>query len=413
MRTKLQAIVIIAIQHFRNIALTRAFAVSTVLGPLFIVAVSVLPGLIASDPFTIDGDTLVALVAPADPGLPARMQDQLDEQGGYVRLSVVDSAEAGRRLLIDEEVDGVLAVSADLASLTYLSTTETQYHIHQALRSAAGALWYRAKLERYGISEEVAADLRAQPSMRVSSVDAAGSESSDGGNPDDRIFLVVTLCMLLYMTILFYGQIIGRSVVLEKTSKTVELMMSSVNADELMLGKILGIGSAGIFQYLLWITAVLVLGTAADRLLGIGLPSGIGLGSFAVLLLFFILGFLLYSAFYSAIGAASRDEQQVGQLGMPLILFLIVPLMMFVPIAMNPHSSLAVGLSLFPMTAPLVMVMRSISAAIPWYQMALSAGILLGSIALVGAASARIFRTGILMTGKKASLKEILRWITR
>jgi len=188
-------------------------------------------------------------------------------------------------------------------------------------------------------------------------------------------------------------------------------MMSSVTADELMLGKILGIGAAGIFQYLLWITAVLVLGFASNALFGFGLPAGIGLGAFMILLLFFVLGFLLYSAFYSAIGAASRDEQQVGQLGMPLILFLILPLMMFVSIATSPNSTLAVGLSMFPMTSPLVMVMRSTAASIPLIQIAISAVILVVSIILVGMLSARIFRTGILMTGKKASMREILRWI--
>jgi ABC-2 type transport system permease protein len=411
MKHKIYNMMIIAIQHFRNTALTKAFWISTVIGPLFIVAISVLPSLIASDPFTLDDDNLILLVRPDDSALPSQLQDALDDRGGYIRLEIIDSREAGRERVLGEEADGLLVVSDDLSSLEYLSTTDTQYHIHQTLRSAVGSLAYEAKLQRYGISPEVAQDLITQPMVRVSSIAQGGQETAAGENPDDRIFMVITLCMLLYMTILFYGQIIGRSVVLEKTSKTVELMMSSVNADELMLGKILGIGAAGIFQYLLWISAVLILGGAAERFLGISLPAGLGLGSFAILLLFFVLGFLLYAAFYSAIGAASRDEQQVGQLGMPLILFLIVPLMLFAPIAMNPHSSLAVGLSLFPMTAPLVMVMRSISASIPWYQIVLSAGFLVISVLLVGWLSARIFRTGILMTGKKASIGEILRWI--
>ncbi len=411
MKTTLNKIRIIAAQHFRSTAFTKAFWLSTVLGPLFIVAVSVLPSVIASDPFSLDDNTVLAMVSPPGSELPNRIQDQLNLQGGYIDLIPVGSQETGRGLLAEDEVDGVIRVNADLDAISYLGTTDTQYHIHQAVRSAVGSLAYEEKLERYGISREIAADLTAQPALSVSTMGQGGEETASDASPDDTIFLVITLSMLLYMTILFYGQIIGRSVVLEKTSKTVELMMSSVNADELMLGKILGIGAAGIFQYLLWISAVLLLGGAVNQLFGIGLPAGVGLGSLGILLLFFLLGFLLYASFYSAIGAASRDEQQVGQLGMPLIIFLIVPLMMFVPIAMNPQSNLAVGLSLFPMTSPLVMVMRSTSAAIPWYQILLSAGILMASIVLVGLMAARIFRTGILMTGKKASLGEIFRWI--
>jgi hypothetical protein len=109
MKHKIYNMMIIAIQHFCNTALTKAFWISTVIGPLFIVAISVLPSLIASDPFTLDDDNLILLVRPDDSALPSQLQDALDDRGGYIRLEIIDSREAGRERVLGEEADGLLA----------------------------------------------------------------------------------------------------------------------------------------------------------------------------------------------------------------------------------------------------------------------------------------------------------------
>lgn len=408
----LHKIFIVARQHFRNTALTRGFLVATIIGPVFIVAVSVLPTVFAQSPFGMDQQTRVAIVTSGIPaGLPDQISAQLTDQGGHIDLLPVSDEEAGRQLLIDEKVNAYIEISSDLETIRYFSNSETEYQIRSAIRSALGAVNYQRKLQQYNISPKIAADLTRSPDLQLNLIGKDGQQVTGAANPDSKFLLIITLSMMLYMTIMFYGQIIGRSVVLEKTSKTIELMMSSVTSTQLMLGKIFGIGMAGVFQYLIWITATLGLGSLAYRFLGISLPAGLSLETFSLILLFFVLGFLLYSAFFSAIGASSRDEQQVGQMGLPIVLFLVLPIMMFVPITMNPGSNLALGMSYFPMTSPMVMVMRSISSTIPPLQMVISALILLISILLVGLLAAKIFRTGILMTGKKVSLKEVLRWL--
>lgn len=402
---------VIALQHLRTTALTKAFAVTTILGPFLILAISILPGLLANDPFTYDDDTRVAIVRPDDESLFRNIENALEEGGGRIILEPVSGEDEGRKLLDEDQVTALVALSEDLETIRYFSKSDTAYHIQQAVRGAVNSIAYQRKLEKYNIEPRVAEDLNSNPEFRFIRVGAAGDEDQGDEGFENTIFVVVTLTMLLYMTILFYGQVIARSVVLEKTSKTIDLMMSSVSSGQLMMGKILGIGTAGVIQYGIWIGALLLFSSVSRELWDIGLPASLQPGNLLMLMVFFVLGFLLYAAFYSAIGAASKDEQQVGQLGMPLILFLIVPMMMIAPITISPGSSMAVGLSLFPLTSPLVMVMRSVAASVPPFQVVLSAGILIASIFAVGYIAARIFRTGILMTGKKVRLSEVLRWI--
>ena len=180
----------------------------------------------------------------------------------------------------------------------------------------------------------------------------------------------------------------------------------------MMFGKLLGIGLAGIIQYTFWITLALALSRLILPGLGVETTiSGVTPVNMAFLGLFFVLAYFLYSACYAAIGSGAEDEQHMGQLGMPLLLFLILPMVMVSNIVMNPGSPFTVGLSFFPMTAPLVMLMRIIISMPPWWEILLSVALISVTTLLVVAAAARIFRVGILMTGKRFSLREMLRWV--
>jgi ABC-2 type transport system permease protein len=203
---------------------------------------------------------------------------------------------------------------------------------------------------------------------------------------------------------------IGRSVVQEKTNKTVEIMLSSVRPAELMYGKIFGIGIAGLLQYAVWfLLAALVLTFLSS--LGINTPELISARLFGTLLLYFLPAFLLYAAAFAAMGAASEDEQHLGQLSTPLILFLVLPLVLIGALVMNPGSVIAQILSYFPFTAPIVMFIRVMVETPPFWQQLLSYLIVLITIALTAGFGGKIFRIGILLTGKRPSIGEVLRWM--
>ncbi len=137
---------------------------------------------------------------------------------------------------------------------------------------------------------------------------------------------------------------------------------------------------------------------------------GLGITTLAFLVLFFILAFFLYCSLYAALGAASQDEQHLTQLAWPLIVFLAVPVVMISAVIVSPNAPLIVGMSLFPLTAPVVMFLRIVVGAATAGEVLASIGILLATIAGVVALSAKIFRVGLLMTGKRFGLGEVLRW---
>jgi ABC-2 type transport system permease protein len=214
------------------------------------------------------------------------------------------------------------------------------------------------------------------------------------------------------MTVLLYGQLIGRSVVTEKTSKTVEIMLSSVTSKDLLFGKILGLGLAGLLQYGVWLSMALVLTKLVGPLFGLKVPPSVTAANLAWLVIFFVLAFFLYASAYAALGAASEDEQHLGQLAWPLLMFLMVPLVMIGSFVTNPDSGISVVLSLFPLTSPIVMLIRILVSPPPGWQILLCVVILLASVVAMATLAAKVFRVGILMTGKRAKLGEVLRWLT-
>ncbi len=261
---------------------------------------------------------------------------------------------------------------------------------------------------REGLDPQLIRSLSEKPRLRVLKTTA---EDGEEGRDFMTIMLTcIAFMMLLYMTVLLYGQMIGRSVIREKSSKTVEIILSSVRPRDMMFGKLIGIGAAGLLQYGFWISLALGLSALILPALGIDSTPGITATNMGFLVLFFVLASFLYAACYAAIGSAAEDEQHMGQLGMPLLLFLIVPMIMISFIITNPGSPAVVAFSLFPLTSPLVMLMRILVSTPPALEIALSVIIIASSILLTVIAASRIFRTGILMTGKRHSLGEILRW---
>ncbi|MGA2976576.1 MAG: ABC transporter permease, partial [Spirochaetia bacterium] len=223
------------------------------------------------------------------------------------------------------------------------------------------------------------------------------------------LFTGLMMTMLLYMTVLLYGQVIGRSVLTEKTSKTVEIMLSSVRPLDLLFGKVLGKALASLLQYGIWVGMSAVVLTFLSPVLKVSLNFGLNMTSLAYLVLFFLLAFFLYCSLYAALGAASVDEQHLGQLAWPVILFLVLPVVMISPIITTPQAPFIVGLSIFPLTAPIVMFLRIIVGAAQTWEILLSVGLQLVTIALVIWFSAKIFRVGILMTGKRFTFAEVIR----
>ncbi len=395
--------------EFKLTAANRAFIVLTILGPFLIIGMTVLPSLLSRSGGFGAQEVKIAVVN-ADPAFLQGIKPALEGAG----IRVVDVQ--GDPAPLEEDVlagklDGYVILPADLAGATgleYISKQAGDFRVMGTLQSVIGQTVVTMRLAKTGLSPAEIRDVVRQPEVRNRLLTTSGEKK------DSDFFTVlmtaIALVMLLYMTVLLYGQAIGRSVLTEKISKTVEIMLSSVRPMELLWGKILGKVLAAILQYAVWLGMSALFLYVIGPKIGLDLKLGITPVVMAYMALFFLLDFFLYSGIYAALGSASEDEQHLGQLSWPIIIFLVIPMVMISPIITSPTSPLVVGLSFFPLTGPVVMFIRVLLGAAAGWEIALCVGITAVAILLVVHLSAKIFRVGLLMTGKRFKLGEILKW---
>ncbi len=401
----------IANMEFRLTAMNRAFVIMTILGPFLILAIAALPSLMAGSQEVAEGTTVGIVVQ--DEQLRSSIDQALSGTPVVARFAA--GPEVFREAVEAGDMEGFLVLPADLEAdrMVYRSESGTDILVAQFLEQAIGEIVIATRLAEAGLNPAEVRQMTARPSVDVRRIGAAEAEAGDGGSDDllTTIIAGIAFSLLIYMSVIIYGQAIARSVVQEKTSKTVEIMLSSVRPGDLLFGKILGKVVAGVIQYGIYVIVGVLFLVFIAPLFGVNVPGAITIGNLLYLIAFFLTGFLLYGAAYAAIGAAGEDEQHVAQLGWPLLIFLIGSLIFASSIVLNPNGSLAVALSLFPFTSPIVMMLRVLVDPPGLVQILLCFGLLLGTIAVVVALAGRIFRVGILMSGRRFGWSDIAGWL--
>lgn len=285
----------------------------------------------------------------------------------------------------------------------------------RTIREAVNRALVRARLRDAGIEEVDPAVL-----MRTARLDVV-NVTEEGTARSQEAFEVISfvIAFLFYMVLIIYGQMIIRSIIEEKASDIVEVMVSSVRPWELMLGKIVGVGAVGITQLAIW-GAVMVgtlvfgvtAGSAALAEAGVSL-SAIRLpwGTIVLVLLFLVLGYLLYAGLFAGGGATISSEQDAQQVAVPIILLIVIPFIAAQGVIESPGAAWSVAMSLVPFFSPLLMPSRMLVSTVPVWQVA--ASLLLLAAFILGAAwvAGRIYRVGILMKGQRPNLPEVVRWI--
>jgi len=394
--------------EFRLTSANKAFVIITLIGPFLIVAVSVLPSLLA-----MRGSGTAKLAVTGTQEEFVREITPALENSGVQLVHVGETEEELRKAVLEGEIDGYLVIPGnplEIESIEYITSGGTNFQLLGTIQGIIGNIIVTRRLAREGLDPSRVGFIMRQPQIITKRV------SRQSGQTENQDFMTImftgiSFTMLIYMTVLLYSQSIARSVLTEKTSKTVEIMLSSVNAKELLFGKILGKAIASLLQYAVWIVMALIFLRILKPLVNLNLSIAGGAESILYLVVFFLLAFFLYSSAYAALGAASEDEQHLGQLSWPMIFFLVLPMVMVGAIATNPGAPFVVALSFFPMTAPIVMFQRVIMGSPAGYEILICIVILFISILGMIIFSAKIFRIGLLMTGKRFSLKEILRWL--
>jgi ABC-2 type transport system permease protein len=340
----------------------------------------------------------VAVRVPAGPGLLDSLTKEVDTK----------------------RLDGFLLVSdatVDSGKAEYRASNVSSFVATGTLQQALRELVSTTRLEREGVNPDVVARARVPIALDTKKI-AGGKTTGESGA--QSFTLAYFMAFILYFAILVYGINVMSSVLEEKTSRIVEVLVSSLRPFQLMLGKVLGVGAVSIFQFGIWALSGRLLVSQRSRLLG---SRGMGDAgqvwqlphiSAETLLLFigcFICGFLLYSAMFAAVGAMSSNEQEARQAQQPVMYLVMIAFFSMFAMINDPGSSLAVTLSLVPFTAPIAMPVRWAAGNLPVSQIALSFALLVLTIVAVTWVASRIYRVGILMTGKRPSVKELVRWV--
>lgn len=284
-----------------------------------------------------------------------------------------------------------------------------------------------------GIDPEKYSQIQADVTLNNTIDTKEGSKKSVAG----LAYGVSFACgILIYMMMIIYGTQVMRGVMEEKTNRIAEVIVSSVKPFQLMLGKIIGIGAVGLTQFAVWIILIGVMqfivplifpemmanatsgiseeqkaSVAAEIMQGLSALPLVKIG--ALFLFYFLAGFLTYASLFAAIGSVvSDDQQEAQQLVFPVLMPIILGFVIMTQALNNPNSALAVFGSIFPLTSPIVMMGR-ITYDIPAWQLATSMAVLVGTFFLLTWLTGKIYRTGILMYGKKPSWKEMMTWAVR
>ncbi len=287
-------------------------------------------------------------------------------------------------------------------TFTYNSRSASDIGTNSALKTAIHAVLTRERLSGRGIG---ASDIQAI--MAPVEID-----TSQTGDTTAAFFAAYILFILMYMVIMLYGMNTARSIIEEKSSRVFEVLLSTIRPDEMLAGKIIGVGAVGLTQVGVWMIAAFTVGIfVAGSMPGTAGHAIVSVHQIFFFIAYFLFGFLLYSSIAAALGAMTNSEQELQQLNMFLVIPLAFCMLMLFSIIKNPDSALSRIVSLIPFCSPLLMNFRiSIGDPQPW-EIALSFILMSLTIAAILWVSSRIYRVGILMYGKKPNLPEILRWL--
>jgi ABC-2 type transport system permease protein len=442
----------VAKREYFKVVWAKAFILSTLLAPVFMLALTFVPVLM----FSIKGNAVRIAVVGDNSRFYNRFRENLspekqneklqekasesikninisqenqmkqtaEQMGGSFQFEEVvsngKSIEQIRGELNDrikaENLDAYLIVPENFdvkeAKFELYSRNSSDFVSQNVIEGALNDSVRSERLARVNISEEKLKELGQKITLDTKSVDKTGEVKESKSN---LYIFGFAIAFLLYITITIYGTSIMGAVLEEKETKIAEILFSSAKPFELMLGKLVGVGLAGLTQIAIWIFSALILLTYGVFISGAAgmiedIPA-ITLGFVAYFFLFFVLGFFLYSTIFALIGSIVTNQQEGGQFTLPPIMLLMVALYSVIPIVRDPNSTFSIIFSMIPFVSPIAMIVRILTETPPFWQIGLSILLNVLTIAALVWVAARVYRIGMLMYGKRATIPEVWRWI--
>jgi ABC-2 type transport system permease protein len=411
-------------REFHERVASRSFLIGTLIFPLIMAGLILLPRLIGSR----GTERTLVMVNDGPEGVGSAFAVALgatpasSDENTYKVVPVPGPYEGVRDSLNarveKKEIDGYVVLPADVletGTILFRARNVGSFAVMRDLRTAGTRAVLSERLKVAGINLAAVAAMIAPVRVDEAKITARGEER---GGALSTFLAAYVVAFLIYLMTTLYGVAVMRSVLEEKTNRIAEVLMSTIRAPHLVAGKIIGVGSAAVAQVLIWIAIMTVVVTQSRRLgPRFALPDSV-LQALQVepltgvlLFLFFLLGFFLYASVFATVGASVTSEQEAQSVQFIALLPLISPLLFLESILNAPLGPTATTLGMVPFTAPIAMPMRMASTPVPGVEIAASLALLVCGIAAVAWVAGKVYRVGILSTGKRPSLGELARWV--
>ena len=397
---------------------SKWFIVSTLFAPILILGISVAPALIVARQAAREME--ISVVDESGLVLAELLKTSAFQEGRLrLRPSPPGETAAVRAQLQNrvqaKQIDGYLYVPADIlesGQAEFWGSDVSSPLVARTLRTATTTAVRRVQAQALGLDESTADRLTRRIQLATYRVTEEGGQRERG-----QTWVAAQLLGLgIYVMVILYGAMMLRAAVAEKSNKMVEIILSSVRPWQLMLGKTLGVGAVGLTQLGVWLgmlSILLISGGSARLLADSDLLKDIPVG-FDTLLLFlglFLTGYFLYAGMYASVGAIANSEQEAAQLQLPVTLLAIIPAVALVPVLNDAASTTSMVLSWIPFFAPVIFIARYVVGVTRGWEIPIVFALQIAAIFLVGWIGGRIYRVGLLMTGKRPTLAELVRWV--
>lgn len=396
---------------------TKGFWLSTAFIPVGMVAVTVVPSLMANRQQEAVRLGVADRTGQVIEPLRARIDEVRDRPWRPLPVDVVAldaSADSSDyiAMVLDGDVDAFMIIEPeDLTEgdVPYHAEVTTNILVQDQLGDILGDVFTEQRLRDAGYDPAAVTELMTHVRVRPVGI----GKQEEGATGEVRFLIAYGMFFLLYMMLMLYGQQILRGVLEEKSSRIVEVVLSSLRPSELMLGKIAGIGAVGLTQLVIWVGTAFALSRAATTgtLAMLGAMPPLPIPLLLNFLFLFVVGFFVYSAIFAVVGAMHNNEQEAQQYNTIAMMPIIVPIIFIFNVINAPSSTFAVVMSFIPIFSPMILVARVAVGAIPTWQLLVAYALLLGFVATELYLAARIYRIGILMYGKRPTMRELGRWI--
>ncbi len=410
---------IVARREFLERVRNKWFVIVTFLGPLGMIAA--IGMVLYLTIHSVQEGFHVQLLDHSGRDIGSQINIDVDARGVALKIESVPPdtpIETMEKRIRDEVINGYLVLPSDVLTggeIVYYGDNASNPMVKRGLSRMVDFAVFRTRGGDLGLDELEIATLFSGVNFDTQQTTGSGEATSG-----EASFLVGYLVMfILFMSIVLYAVAVLRSVIQEKTSRVVEIIISSIKPLPLMLGKVIGVGSVGLLQLAVWGLIAVLLLTFREELFSLfgfsnvgdfDIPS-LGIDDLAVIIIYFSLGFFFYAAIYAAIGAMVNSEQEAQQAQIPVMLLLVAPMACVQIVAGDPRGTVAEVLTQLPFASPFLMPMRYFMDAVSIGEMIMSMTILLVSLTVTVFLAAKIYRVGILSYGKKPTVRELWRWI--